>query len=1433
MKKQKTGILKSLLGFTLMYVLSLSSTFAQTTDVIIHGSIIASEALNEHQVGLYSFTAGPEPYFTPVKITPEIVAQGGGVYAENKYYSIHIDDSMNKILYIFDAETWDIIESRPMSNATLDMAYDPTTQKIYGCFVDNGAKLGTLEPEKGSYQYISNLSMPLSTLVCTAEGQLYGIAADGILYQINKENGEMTQVGPTNVSPMFAQSATIDPTSGKCYWASTSPDYTSGLYEVNLKTGNATLITSYPNEEEITGLFILPRPNENAPAKVTDFVTDFGEGNTTGQISFTMPDISYSGFALTGELSYEVTANDQKWTGTKKAGEFVSMNLSLTTGKYKFTVTTTNSYGTSEKFVTSQWIGKDAPTSVTELTVKKASASNIKLTWNAPQTGQNNGYINPQQLTYKIIRHPEAVTVQNNYQGTSFTEILEPAELTSYWYEVIPVYEEKSGESSISNKVVVGPGKEIPYTEDFQSEDSFSFFTVSDENKDNITWIYDNFTYTAYYGGTAPQQTDDWLITPPIRLNKSDFYRLSFTLKCNSYDTHSLEVYSGELPDINNMNVQLIETTEIATQFGEKELEAKFYVPEDKDVYIGFHLLSAIGAASFELDNISLVRLSSVDAPDAVTDLKVTPADKGLLQASVSFNLPVKTINGNKLNLIKKATLFRNDTLIHEYTSDLEPGKQLSFEDKLTASAFYSYKVITENEHGISNDISVKKYIGIDKPAAVTDIVLEETEDGIVSITWKAPQIGMNGGYINPDSLKYSVARNGWMEVEPNRTGLTRTDSIKDLSNEQRNIYYCITAESASGKGITSNSDYIMVGKPYQLPFKESFSTGIATYKEWVSFPIMSPSAWWVFSFPNSDTQDGDLGMVTFSTMEEISGLTRLMSPKIGIQDSKKPKLKFWYYHSMMENTMTLEIYDSNLEKRVTHTLDLSSQPDSWIECELDLQEFKNEPFIQLGFSVEGVAKNNVIYIDNIRVYDDLKHNLSLTGMEGPIKAVTGKETTVYAKITNYGSYKASDYTVDFYNGDCLLTSVQGQEILPDASIKIQATFVPEIKDLYSMNIYAIINYELDENQENNKGDIITIPLAPPSYPTVDDLRGESQSSDIILQWSAPDLTNLQPESVVEDFEKYESFTISDLGEWTLVDVDKHQRTMEFSNSKNEYVTYPNSGGAMSFQLIDLSQIDKLTPADGWSSVSGDKILICPYSQLNSDNWLISPELYTGKQTIKIYAKSLNQNFYGLEKFTVLYSTTDKQLSSFTKLETKTDIPMEWTKYTFNLPEGCKYFAIQATDTNSALFLDDITFIPATAEIPQMNIEGYHIYRDGKKLTEKPIAETTYTDSSLEINGDYTYAVTVVYSLGESDYSNKTTLSYQTDIDTEDTETIQIITRSNELEIINKLLLPIRLFTIEGKLIYSSTKEERLILSVNSGCYILKTPESTMKVMIP
>ena len=75
---------------------------------------------------------------------------------------------------------------------------------------------------------------------------LYAIADDGCLYTVEPATGECKLIGSTGITGLqYSQSATIDVATGRMFWSMMDSSKRSALYEVNLQTGQATLVSEY------------------------------------------------------------------------------------------------------------------------------------------------------------------------------------------------------------------------------------------------------------------------------------------------------------------------------------------------------------------------------------------------------------------------------------------------------------------------------------------------------------------------------------------------------------------------------------------------------------------------------------------------------------------------------------------------------------------------------------------------------------------------------------------------------------------------------------------------------------------------------------------------------------------------------------------------------------------------------------------------------------------------------------------------------------------------------------------------------------------------------------------------------------------------------------------------------------------------------------
>jgi len=121
-----------------------------------------------------------------------------------------------------------------------------------------------------------------------------------------------------------------------------------------------------------------------------------------------------------------------------------------------------------------------------------------------------------------------------------------------------------------------------------------------------------------------------------------------------------------------------------------------------------------------------------------------------------------------------------------------------------------------------------------------------------------------------------------------------------------------------------------------------------------------------------------------------------------------------------------------------------------------------------------------------------------------------------------------------------------------------------------------------------------------------------------------------------------------------------------------------------------------------------------PYAGDPSDDWLISDKITIGVDAeLKLWALNPRPE-YGTEKYNILVSTTDDELSSFTKIATNEVAPETWTQMSYSLAayQGMDiYVAIQnVTMWAYMLFIDDIEITGTITENNIMEKPEINIY---------------------------------------------------------------------------------------------------------------------------
>lgn len=1345
--------------------------------------------------GIYTFNTADPNSFSLVKDGVNIY--GGGTYGKGSLYAISYSESGTTItmpinLKQYNASTWEqqsFAYGMQFSCIATDLAYDPTSGQIYGCFSDQ-ANYGTFETlgritYGDNYTYssetVGQLPERMVALTASASGQLYGIGASGTFYTIDKHSATCTAVGSTGVDPTpFYQSAACDYRSGKVYWAAMyGENWDTGIFEVDPTTGHATLVTdlgytdngTYTNDQ-ITGLYIMQDEPSTAtpPAAATALKADFADGSLSGTLSFTLPATDTEGQSLAGDLAYTVRANGETVAeGTGQPGEQVTAPVTVSqSGLTNFAVTVSRDGAESQPATLSVFVGNDAPAAPTDVKAE-ATGSTVKVSWTAPTTTANGGPIDTYATTFRVTRQPDGVVVADGTADTSCTDNPRPADMRgTYTYQVVALYEGRESQPATSNEVTVDLGIQLPYDNDFDEADQLSGFTMLDANEDGVVWQHNDFNGTADYPG-AKAAADDWLVTPPIYMEAGNLYRFSFDAS-NSYPTERLEAAVGTELKAESFTHVVVSPTDISFRPRIHQLKGAFVPEVSGYYYFGIHAISKGDLGAIHVDNLHIDQTPAT-APAAVTDLTATPGAEGAAEATITFHTPTQSINGQTLS---GSLSVRIDFDGQELTtlSDLEPGQACSYTHPSVATGLHTYTVTplsAEGDEGQSLDAPC--FVGVDTPGAVRNLRAVEDLDheGLIHLTWDAPESGQNGGYINPADLTYYVSV-GTQGSDVNVGNNTQWDDQLTISGKQTYQGYSVYAVNNTGSGRNVWQTVTAIAGPaLEAPVVESFPGVTLKSGPWLPQILQGEigEAWWDVSSgltTAGGTQDGDGGVLVF-TAQSLGKSSRISTPKVDISHLDKPVLNFYAYFTGLADELRVTLSPDYGDYETLLTVKADSDTKGWHRFSLPLDKYRSSRFVRAGFEGTAVVSTaNALAVDNVAFVNDATCDLMAQTLTGPEELRTGDPGEFTLSLRNNGSapVAGADYEVTLLRNGQAVTTVQGIDLDADQASQLTLTDTPSVFDGNSNSYQAVINCEADAVTDNNSSSVITVPISHTTYPAPQGLEAANTGNGVSLNWQEPDLSTMPLESTIEDFDSYTAFDITGFGPWTTVDVDK-QKTIRITLSTiTGPLDYPHAGEPMAFQVFNSEEAG--IPYASWDAHSGSQMLVCMSTSwttdqatyVPNDDWLISPALYEGGQTISFFAKPGMSGDYVPEQLEVLYSTTGTELTDFVKLGETLDVTdvKAWQKFSCELPAGAKYFALRCVSNHKfALLLDDITYIPADASPDALKLLGYNVYRDHEQLNNSLVKEAAYTDTEAAEGTTCEYHVTAVYDKGESDPS--------------------------------------------------------------------------------
>lgn len=1318
-----------------------------------------------------------------------------------------------------------------MSALAIDIATDPTTGDVYGItYTDDGSGLQlskmTFTTESITTAAVGALDGNWNSLAIDGQGQIYAIDAAGSLFKLDKTTAATTLVGATGQEPYYMSSSAIDAKTGKMYWTLNPADESGYLCEVDLTTGAATVLFQLPGNAEIQSLNVPAAGAEDgAPAEVTDLAASFPEGALSGTVSFKAPATTYDGKAATGALTYEVLANGVSVaTGSTTFGADVAANVTVANaGEYTFVVTTKNSVGVSPKAKLKTFIGNGIP--VAPKATLAYAGGNMNLTWEAVTTSADGGYINPAEVTYTVTRFPDAKVVATDTKTTSFSEpMAEPASAVAYHYTVVAKFKEATSAEGVSNTVVLG-SITPPYENTFDDASALDGFTIIDANGDGKKWGISG--EAAMMGFNSSMDMDDWLITPPMKLEAGKKYLLSLDARANSNSMpERFEVKMGTANTVAGMTQTIIAATDVTSN--KFSTYTGLIAPTTSGTYyIGVHGMSDADQWNLYVDNF---KVGTASVPGVATNLTVTPDATGELKAAISFNAPSTTAGGDALSSLTKVELLRAGAVVNTFDSPTA-GAALSFTDVLEAGGTYTYTVVAYNGEGKGLETSASAFVGVNKPAAPENVTIKETANlGEVTITWSPVTTDVNGGTLPAGKVSYVICvanGNNLVPVTADQTETTITFNAIEEGGEQALVYYYVVAQTTGGIGYTA-TDMIPVGPAYE-GMLESFPDGTLSYELGITTIKNSPS-WSILSddsFDDLTSQDLDNGFIGMQAqyLEDKGGI---FTGKVSLAGMVNPSLSFYTYCIAGESKLSdnaIEVLvrevgaaDYTLLKSTNVAEICDNQGDTWGRCFIDLAAY-NGKTIQVMITAECTGLSWTFF-DNIKIGSTVDNDLKAASITAPARVSAGSTYTVDVTVANEGMLTSAAYTVDLFANGTKVDTKQMEALASGA--RAHALFECSMSAVATqpIELYAVVNAAADDVVDNNTTSTITVTPKVSSLPAPTELTATAGANGgVQLSWNEPNLEGGVPEEVTETFEEAESFAQEFEG-WTFVDGDQ-SAVGGFQGVDVPGIT-PGSSLA-SFFVFDTEAVDVNQTFDAHS---GSKYLAALYRSDDgtTDDWAISPALDGSAQTVSFYARSYSSQYP--EKLRVLYSTGSTNTADFVEVKAAATVPGEWTLYEVDLPAGAKHFAINSCGTGSfMLMIDDVTFTQGSTTA-DLALVGYNVYRDGLKLNAEPVEDTAHLD--LEGLAAHKYQVTALYDVkGESAGSNEASLTEGiadiTDGVTISTEKGLIIVDGAEGKLVTVVAL-------DGKVLYSAKGNAKVAAA--QGVYLVKADKHVVKVIV-
>lgn len=512
---------------------------------------------------------------------------------------------------------------------------------------------------------------------------------------------------------------------------------------------------------------------------------------------------------------------------------------------------------------------------------------------------------------------------------------------------------------------------------------------------------------------------------------------------------------------------------------------------------------------------IPYLTADSREAAGRVTSIAAIPADDAVSKNTLSWTNPTLAWNRTELSDLAEVRVYRKKADAKEANTTAEllaadhaellatlpaagkKGETMTWEDAAPLNGINTYYVVPCRVAGeIGMPDSVRCFSGNDAPAAPTEVKAEKLGDQSIKVSWTAPNIGANNGYVNQANLKYIVTR------QPDNVKVADTDQTTITDNTITGddfYYYEVQAyTNEGGKGGVATTEKVRAGLGLDTPQKFNlFEENEAN--RWVSEDAGRTGAKFEYT--------GPLDYQGYSLWTSSSGATNswAFSPKLNLKKGKTyrftytvedryPKVELSYYAAIATEPSKDKVVqtigsheclysETNYNKR-TYTETFTPTEDGIYHFGLNVQTEDVDVFILHSVNVSEIFDNDITAV-------------SLTTSSD---AVTDYENKATVKVANIGRNKIekNSYVVRvMLNTGNGLTQVGYDKWVPEIAagdtVTFDTKFTPTLEGTF--DIFATVEMEGDQELGNNQTNTVSVKCeASASTPWTNTVTGEGES---------------------------------------------------------------------------------------------------------------------------------------------------------------------------------------------------------------------------------------------------------------------------------------------------------------------------------------------------